>query len=118
MERQSPWSKLWLLEAASSLRTPRGQKDESAVTKWVHAQLKDPHETVRAEAAWYLSGRDEITEEKLSKLYIRATSITRPGLAAALGRVGTASGSPIAKAVRADSPLTARSFDWGQGQAA
>ena len=61
MDRQSPWAKLWMLHSAGSLPKPDSNKD-AQVCLWARAQLSERHETVRAEAAWFLASRNQLTK--------------------------------------------------------
>jgi hypothetical protein len=67
MGRQSPWSKVWLSHLASQL--PAVEADDPhriQVVDWARSQLKDSHETVRAEAAWFLGLIGAISEDDVA----------------------------------------------------
>lgn len=110
MHRQSPWAKIWLLSTIDKLDGSDNSVDVQAVLTWAKTQLADPHEHVRAEAAWTMSGKDDIKGD-LMGLFGRASRLTRPGIAAACGRVGTLTKEEIS-AVRGEGPLAAAAFDW------
>lgn len=112
MERQSPWAKIWLLSAAEAAIV-NDSAEWTALRDWVFAQLKDEHEIVRAEAAWVLTGWDSLSESSLGDLFGRATRITRPGLAAALGRSGASRGTSLTKSIIGASPLFKAAHEWG-----
>ncbi|MFI5906224.1 reverse transcriptase domain-containing protein [Dactylosporangium sp. NPDC051541] len=118
MARQSPWAKIWVVNLAG--RQPSGSETcwTEDVGKWMRGLLSDRHEVVRAEAAWYLAGRNGIDQQALSALYREACSITRPALAAACGRMGVASTSGLAKALIQESKLSKAAFEWGANFAA
>lgn len=109
MPRQSPWAKLWLLDAAESL-TSGGGADEMAVFEWVRRQLGERHESVRASAVWLLARRKMVTEGDVQSMAVGATSISRPLLAAA----ATASeiDSKFMRSVKAHSPLSKEAAEW------
>lgn len=116
MERQSPWAKLWLLSATDGLTSTDTKEASDAledVYAWVKAQLRDPHEVVRAEAAWTLAGRKLLTPREVSALFGSATRITRTGLAAALGRSGAAATDSIVRSIIGSSPLYKDALEWG-----
>lgn len=110
MQRQSPWAKLWLLHVAENLPPYEGEAFQS-VSEWSGRQLRDRHETVRAQAAWYCSATGGLTDGTLAELYGRATRISAPALAASLARSGTAKSASIARAIRGESPLNSAAFD-------
>ena len=114
LKRQSPWAKLWLLTAAETFQP--GQAVSTDVGAWAHEQLADKHEVVRAEAAWYLAGQGILASDSHTRLYAEATSTTRPAFGAAFARSGLASTSNLAKAVRGESPLASKAFEWGLAQ--
>jgi hypothetical protein len=113
--RQSAWAKLWLLEVAERLATPRKVKGErTAFTQfndWAARQLGDHHEIVRCTAAWYLSGWQLLDADHLSRLYAESSSISRPALAASATRQD---GLPtrLVAAMRDDSPLSKAAAAW------
>lgn len=114
MQRQSPWSKVWLLNAANS-QLPGGQGGERAaeVLAWVAAQLTDKHEIVRSEAAWHLANQGAISESQLAAAYRLASPLTRPAIAAACGAVRLPSRSGLVRAVKQDGQLTGAAYGWG-----
>lgn len=115
MGRQSPWAKLWLLHVAD-----RVDEVPDEVATWVRHQLTDPHETVRAEAAWTLARRGLLATEDLERCYPDATELTAPALAAAAAKqdqVAPANGSEVlqrsmVEAVRTDGPLNREAYAW------
>jgi hypothetical protein len=112
MARQAPWAKLWLLYTANSL-TSDGSKLEDTVKSWARTQLSDKHEVVRAEAAWYVAGHASLSMGEISHLFMSATSISRPAIAAALARQKEPDHSPFARAIIGESLLVAKGFAWG-----
>ncbi|WP_010202141.1 RNA-directed DNA polymerase [Salinibacterium sp. PAMC 21357] len=112
MERQGPWTKLWLLWLGEKLSVLEGEHSE-VVMAWAIEQIGDQHELVRAQAAWLLSGRSLITPTQLADLYSPATTLSRPALAACLGRLGEPATSQVAKAFIGDSRLSGKAFAWG-----
>ncbi|MGH7931089.1 MAG: hypothetical protein ACREQV_25230, partial [Candidatus Binatia bacterium] len=117
MRRQSPWAKIWLLHVADKVPSERSCT-ESEVRDWARRQLNDKHEVVRAEAAWFLGRFNDLDSHTLGGLYSRATSLTRPALAAACGRGGLSSGSGVVKALTQDNKLTRAAHQWGESQLA
>ncbi|WES64622.1 RNA-directed DNA polymerase [Microbacter sp. GSS18] len=119
MKRQSPWAKLWLLQATSDQGVVGEAKDKHAktVATWVRAQLEDPHEVVRAQAAWVVAEMGVLRPRDVGRLYSAATSITRNGLAAALGRSGASDSDPVSRAITQSSRLSRAAFGWGSKQA-
>jgi hypothetical protein len=113
MPRQSPWAKLWLLSVATQQQGAM-TADGERVCDWAERQLDDKHEVVRAEAAFFLAGRRPPDETVLGGLFGRATSMTRPALAAAAGRAGLADGSPLVKAMIQGGRLAAPALTWGR----
>lgn len=115
MGRQGPWAKLWLLHVA-------GQIDDVAddVAAWVKRQLGDPHETVRAEAAWTLARRGQLETGDLEGCYEDATEITAPALAAAAAKQddvaqhngAAALKAAVVRAIRNDGPLNKEAHEW------
>lgn len=116
MPRQSPWARLWMVRLADMLQRGTSQ-GESAVENWATELLRDRHETVRAEAAWFLAGRKSVTVGKLGELYIGASDITSVGIAASAGRLDGDSSTKATQALRADSALTRSAYDWGTSHA-
>lgn len=113
MERQSPWAKIWLLQAAGVLSADEGDEETRAILDWAEHQLRDDHEIVRAEAAWVLAGWKRLDLAQVSTLFASASRITRTGVAAASGRSGTASGDKVSRSIIAASPLYKDAYDWG-----
>lgn len=116
MRRQSPWAKIWLLHVANQIPSERSCT-ESEVRDWARRQLNDKHEVVRAEAAWFLSRFNDVDSHTLGGLYSRATSLTRPALAATCGRGGFPAKSGVVKALTQDNKLTRAAHQWGESQA-
>lgn len=112
-QRQTPWSKLWLIYAARIHPTEVFSAEEVSMADWLHLQLSDRHELVRGEAAWALaeSSSTKIDTDTLLGLYQRATELTRPLLAACLSRVD---GTPkaIVAAVKNDGPMMKEAVRW------
>lgn len=111
--RQSPWAKLWLLDTAADL--PAAPKSSSTAygsfVAWAQRQLSDPHESVRAEAAWFLAGRELLTADIMGRLYASSTSLSRPALAAAVA-VPSRLPAGLVAAIRDESPLSKAAFKW------
>lgn len=116
MERQSPWAKLWLLNFIATLPYDDSSKHARRSQRWTENQLIDDHEVVRAEAAWALARWGALTQAGLERLFSSATSITRPGLAAAWGRTGARPDHDLARAIVGSSPLVRYAFEWGADQ--
>jgi RNA-directed DNA polymerase len=112
MPRQSPWAKLWMLRVADQL--PCGNGSQRAVLDWAVNQLDDKHEIVRSEAAWLLAGTSTINADRLAELYSRASSLTRPALAASCGRLGLQKSAGVVRALLQDTKLTKPAYEWGQ----
>ncbi|MFE6735981.1 reverse transcriptase domain-containing protein [Microbacterium sp. NPDC057650] len=114
MERQSPWAKIWLLTAVDTW-SDDDSADAKALTTWASAQITDEHEVVRAEAAWVLARSRSLEERGLGELFGRATRTTRPGLAAALGRLGVPPSNALTRSIVGASPIHKEAYEWGQG---
>jgi hypothetical protein len=112
IKRQPPWTKLWLLHTAGSLVSAGGQA-EGTVRDWALTQMGDKYESVRAQAAWYHASHSKLSQGEVARLFQDASSITRPAIAAALGRQGEEPGSALARAIAGDSVLSAKAFAWG-----
>ncbi|MGR0220875.1 reverse transcriptase domain-containing protein [Agromyces sp. ZXT2-6] len=111
MGRQSPWAKLWLLSTASG-EDSLGTDDEKEVVAWATAQLADRHEVVRAEAAWFCAARGSLDDDQVLRLYMSASEVSRPAIAAAAARyVGDASDKRL-KPLADDSKLNRIAIDW------
>lgn len=114
MDRQSPWAKLWMLHSAGSMTKPDDNTDDE-VCRWARRQLSERHETVRAEAAWFLALRRLLTDEDLRLMAISASDISRPALAAAAAAGGVK--SKFVQSLQNESPLTKKAFAWGEATA-
>lgn len=116
LPRQSPWARLWMARLADSLEPVEADSRDDVVA-WVTGLLDDRHETVRAEAAWFLARDQEISSEKLGEIFLDATDITKVGLAAVAGRLDAGHASTVGKAIRDDSALTKLAYNWGEDNA-
>lgn len=112
LPRQSSWAKLWMVGLASQL-TAGASEHEQQILDWVKQLLQDRHETVRAEAAWYLSRRRSISTEELSEIYMQASDVTRVGVAACVGSLDGNTASQVGKAIQGDSKLCKAAYNWG-----
>ena len=112
MGRQSAWAKIWLLNTGNRLHRPKNGSPRW-FTEWAAQQISDRHEVVRSEAAWVLSGLRQITAQNLSDLYSSATSLTRPAIAAAVGRSKAPEKSQLVQAIVRESSLTKPAYQWG-----
>ena len=111
MGRQSPWAKLWLLDTASR-SMPNGLEGVSTeVLTWVDEQLGSPSELVRSEAAWAMAVAGLLDEDHIKSLYINATDLTGPAIAAAATHQGDLNRKVVA-AIRKDSPLNEAACAW------
>lgn len=79
---------------------------------WAESSLNDRHETVRAEAAWFLSGNSAISPKRVAELFVDASDVTQIGLAAVAGRIDKDRVAALSKAIRNESTLTKAAFDW------
>lgn len=118
--RQGPWAKLWSLHLAESFgTTPRAIPAKAR--EWVHDQVGDAHEVVRAQAAWVLARRGELTSDVLKDAYPRATEVSAPAIAAAVARQQATSREvprarleeKLVNAIRDDGRLNQEAFKWG-----
>ncbi|MDR6438752.1 hypothetical protein J2790_003919 [Paenarthrobacter nicotinovorans] len=116
LPRQSPWAKLWMIALAEQLEPGETDQQEQFMS-WVKPLLGDRHETVRAEAAWFLSRRKAITLDELTDLYMQASDVTRAGIAACVGSIDGANETKIGKAVKGDSALSKAAYNWGSSYA-
>lgn len=112
-ERQSPWAKLWLLNAAQDELQSDDELPKS-LASWAQKQLYDRHESVRAEAAWFLALAGQLAESELQSVAMSATHMSLPALAATAALSGGTSN--ISSAIKAESLLTRASFAWGERQ--
>lgn len=112
LPRQSPWAKLWMISLAEQL-LPRGTEHQVQFMKWVQSLLRDKHETVRAEAAWFLSRHCAIPMERLTDIYMEASDVTRVGVAACVGSLDGSTESKPGKSIKGDSALSKAAYDWG-----
>lgn len=114
MQRQGPWSKIWLLNAANG-QLPGGQggEHEEHVLAWALTQLRDKHEIVRSEAAWHVASHGAISEVQLGEAYRVASPLTRPAIAAACGAARLPSSSGLVRALEQDGQLTRAAYAWG-----
>lgn len=115
VERQTPWTKIWLLTTAGRLHHDLVPRDAEAI-QWVGRQVADRHESVRAEAAWCMAKMGIFSTEDAVNLYSLATSLTRPAIAAALGRHELGVQSATGKSICGDSPLSRSGYEWGATQ--
>lgn len=112
MERQSPWAKLWLLDMSTSQDSTGGGEDFNAVVEWAATQLADQHEVVRAEAAWFLANARALDLSQVSRLYDRATALSKPAIAACIGRQADLDSTPLLKSILSESKLNAAAHAW------
>ncbi|QDG64432.1 RNA-directed DNA polymerase [Pseudarthrobacter sp. NIBRBAC000502771] len=112
LPRQSPWAKLWMVGLAGQLSAGTSQ-DEKQILDWAKQLLQDRHETVRAEAAWFLSRRRSISMEELAEIYVQASDVTRVGVAACVGSLDGSTESKVGKAIKGDSKLCSAAYSWG-----
>lgn len=121
MGRQSPWAKLWLLDAVGEI-TARVAFSGSyePVMAWVSRQLEDRHETVRAQAAWAAACHSRLSEQSLTSLYARATPISQAALAACMAKQDDGISGAIVNALKQDGPMMRKAYEWakqGEGSA-
>jgi RNA-directed DNA polymerase len=115
MPRQSPWAKMWIAKLADQFETVETADRETVIT-WARQTVNgDRHEVVRAEVAWFLANHSLTTIEDLARLYVRASDVTKVGLAACAGAQSRQTMKSAAKAIRNDTALTKAAFDWGVG---
>ena len=114
MQRQGPWSKVWLFNAGNE-QLPGGEDSEhkEKVLAWAAVQLSDKHEIVRSEAAWHLAKHGSISEGQLGEVYRAASTLTRPAVAAACGAAQLPSSSGLVRALKQDGQLTRAGYEWG-----
>lgn len=113
LPRTSPWAKLWILHVADTLVAVDGA-DRERFDDWAERCLDDPHESVRAEAAWLLAASTSrpISTDRLGALFVASSTITHCGLAAAAGRLDSGIPSTVGKALRSESTLAQAAYDW------
>lgn len=114
-ERFGTWSKLWMLAMSREL-TPTGSNQEEAFLQWCERRLSEPHETIRAEAAWVLGLHNRLRVDDIGRLYANASDVSRTALAAAAGRIDSSKSSPTSQAIHDDSSLARAAFLWGAKQ--
>jgi hypothetical protein len=110
-DRQTPWGCLWVLSLASS--TVPFDADHAVLEEWALELLKEPYDTVRAQASWYLAERGRLDSAWTINAYAASSTLARPALAAALGRNGLTNADPLATSVTGDSPRAAAAFRAG-----
>ncbi|MFI6962169.1 reverse transcriptase domain-containing protein [Streptomyces sp. NPDC050255] len=114
MGRQSPWAKLWLLDTVSSTHSRKMNSwSYVPVMEWVDRQLKDRHEVVRAQAAWAASCHGRLSEGSLTGLYTQASPLSQHALAACMANQGGV-GKGIIQAIKHDTPMNRRAFEWAE----
>jgi RNA-directed DNA polymerase len=111
MPRESPWARLWIATLADQLPSTECE-GRQAMIGWAESSLNDRHETVRAEAAWFLSGNSAISPKRVAELFVDASDVTQIGLAAVAGRIDKDRVAALSKAIRNESTLTKAAFDW------
>ncbi|WP_307836386.1 reverse transcriptase domain-containing protein [Arthrobacter tumbae] len=114
-ERQSPWARLWLLSAAQE-EFQSGDVLPQPLLDWAQLQLGDKHESVRAEAAWFLGSVGQLAANDLRLLISSATPLSLPALAATTATSFAKTG--MAKAIKGESPLTRAAYAWGEKHSA
>lgn len=114
MGRQSPWAKLWLLDTIAQTHTLKEiSRNYSPVMAWVDNQVSDRHEVVRAQAAWAASCHGRLSENNLTKLYTHASPLSQHALAACMANQ-EGIGKGIVQAIKQDSPMNRKAFEWAQ----
>jgi hypothetical protein len=108
--RGTAWERLWLLNSFASVGLSETQIS-GRVISWGREQLDDRHEVVRAEAAWLLATRNELTDEDVWTLYGQATDVTSPGLAAS-ATLSSEVSTEVARSLAEESELTAAAAEW------
>jgi len=111
MPRESPWARLWIAAVADQLPNEKCE-GQTEVKRWATELLNDQHETVRAEAAWFLGGTQGVTVKRIAELFVDASDVTQVGLAAVAGRLDSDPTDSLPNALRKGSNLTRASFDW------
>lgn len=112
-ERSSAWQKVWILSTASLLK-PGDPEVVEPVIEFARSHLDDPHEVVRAEAAWLLAKFDSLDLGRLHSLYTSSSSVTQIGLRAVAGKMSSL--SPKEKSLsyyRNGGSLHSSAFEWG-----
>ena len=112
MPRESPWARLWIASVADRLPYEKCAGQEQ-LAHWATGALRDRNETIRAEAAWFLAGKQAVTVKRVAELFVDASDVTHVGLAAVAGRLSNAGTDALSRAVRNESNLTKAAFDWG-----
>ena len=113
MGRQSPWAKLSFLNAIPNVREWLIPGLEGALAAWVERQLDDRHETVRAQAAWLCALSSKLSQSRLAELYLRASPISQPALAAC-ARKQPGIPKNVASGIIDDSPLNKAAAKWAE----
>lgn len=121
--RGNAWSALWLLTTTETLwksglsKTSGGSK---ALIKLARSALKDPRETVRAEAGWMLAQASHLSIDDLRTLYVDASPLTEPGIAATAAyvkatkmRADASRYQPLQASIIAGRPLNQAAAQWG-----
>lgn len=113
--RSGPWEKLWTLHLIEELGDTLDS--HSPLDEWVKAAVHDPHELVRAQAAWVLATRGALTDADVQLAYRHATEISMHALAAACSAQNKSAGqtldSKLAQAIRNDGRLNKEAYEWG-----
>lgn len=116
MGRQSPWAKLWLLDTIAQLPAQNSSWNYPSVMEWVDRQVGDRHEVVRAQAAWAASCHGRLSEKSLTQMYTQASPLSQHALAACMAKQG-GFGKGIVQAIRQDSPMNRKAFEWAEKEA-
>lgn len=112
LPRQSPWARLWMTWLADQLE-PGASSAQDDVIVWAHALTSDTFEVVRAESAWFLAKMGKITTAQVAELYIRASDVSRLGLAATAGRCDPEKETALGKGISGDAKLNRLAYKWG-----
>ncbi|WP_029259418.1 MULTISPECIES: reverse transcriptase domain-containing protein [unclassified Microbacterium] len=116
LDRLSPWSRLWLLRTSEELHTASGFQSD-AFYQWAATCLDDKFEVVRAEAAWVLATKGLLTIERVARLFIEATDVSRLGLVATAGKIDGTTRSKVGASLARESRLARCAYDWGTAYA-
>lgn len=112
-EHSSPWQKVWLLSTSGLV--PAVQNDDfDDVMDYAVSQLEDPHEVVRAEAAWLLAKNSKIKYNKFYEIYLDSSSVTNIGLRAVAGKMAGYSSPHAFKYFKGQNKVASAAFEWGR----
>jgi hypothetical protein len=121
--RGNAWSALWLLAATQTFwdnGLPKTSVGSVGIIKLARSALKDPRETVRAEAAWVLAQASSLAIDDLRALHVAASPLTEAGIAAVAAyakatKKGTAANrfESVRASIVAGRPLNHAAAKWG-----